>query len=129
MTSPTVPQSVLVYDRIAQNRLKTVLLVIIAIASVVPFVGGISYGAADFLVRNFGPHRHMSKQQEQMLREALTPPARAPGEMTNEFELTFEKEMQKQLDAEARARRSPRRRPWASFRAAPTCSRRGWTNR
>jgi heat shock protein HtpX len=48
--SPAVTQPVLVYDRIAQNRRKTALLIAIAIASIIPFVAAISYAAADMML-------------------------------------------------------------------------------
>jgi heat shock protein HtpX len=40
-----IPQRVLVYDRISQNRTKTVFLVAIALLSIVPFLGAMGWGA------------------------------------------------------------------------------------
>jgi len=50
VTSP-IPQRVLVYDRIAQNRTKTTLLVGIALLSIVPFIGAIGFGVYALLGR------------------------------------------------------------------------------
>lgn len=61
-----LPQPVLVYDRISQNRRKTLLLVAVAILSLIPFVGGISYSAAVWTVSRFG-HHSISQSQEQRL--------------------------------------------------------------
>ncbi len=62
--NPTAP--VLVYDRIAQNRRKTVMLVIIAVLSVVPFVGAISYGVSDFLLSHFSGSRHTRAKYKEL---------------------------------------------------------------
>jgi heat shock protein HtpX len=102
--APAATQSVLVYDRIFQNRVKTAVLVFMAIVSVLPFIGAISYAVSGAIVANFGPHRHMSKQQEQMIREALTQRERQPGELTYDYEREFQREMQNQLDTAARKR-------------------------
>ncbi len=96
--TPPVSRSVLVYDRIAENRRRTVLLVIIAIACVIPFVAAVSFGVADLVAAKFGPHTHMSQAQEQQLRRAIAPRA---GEMRYEFE----RELERRLDQESRARR------------------------
>jgi len=68
-TSPEVTQSVLVYNRIAQNRRKTWLLVAIAIASVVPFVAAVSYGAARVVLSRFGSHHITARQEGQIRRQ------------------------------------------------------------
>jgi len=54
--APTQPvrQSVLVYNRIAQNRRKTWFLVAIAILSIVPFVGGLAWSATRIVLIYFG---------------------------------------------------------------------------
>jgi heat shock protein HtpX len=51
-------QSVLVYDRIAQNRRKTVILVAFAILSILPFIAGVSYAAAEM----FAPARRAASK-------------------------------------------------------------------
>src|SRR5690348_14809317 len=51
-------QSVLVYDRIAQNRRKTVILVAFAILSILPFIAGVSYAAAEM----FAPSRRAASK-------------------------------------------------------------------
>ena len=48
------PQSVLTYCRTSQNRRKTVLMVALALAAVVPFILGLSYGVAGVVVPGFG---------------------------------------------------------------------------
>jgi heat shock protein HtpX len=65
--APTVTEPVLVYDRIAQNRRKTVILVIIAILMIIPFIGGISFGLAQYTVSRFG-HHSISQSEEARLR-------------------------------------------------------------
>jgi heat shock protein HtpX len=50
-------QSVLVYDRIFQNRVKTGILLLIAVLSILPFVAAISYGGSAFITSYFGPRR------------------------------------------------------------------------
>jgi heat shock protein HtpX len=44
--TPSAAEPVLVYNRIAQNRRKTVLLIAMAVASLAPFVLGVSYGTS-----------------------------------------------------------------------------------
>jgi len=90
--STTVTQPVLVYHRIAQNRLKTVLLVAFALLSVVPFVGGISYGTADWFVHQFGHHADVKQIQAKNLKKALD--AAAKGQRTawtEEFDTSLAK--------------------------------------
>jgi len=96
--APTVSQSVLVYDRIAQNRVKTVLLVLVAVGSIVPFVALLSYGAADFVDANFVSHTHRSASREPAPHRSLMP---QPGEMTYEVD----REWQGQSDDLNRTRR------------------------
>ena len=52
-SAPAATQPALVYNRIASNRLKTWLLVAVAIASIVPFVAAAGYGASQVLVSVF----------------------------------------------------------------------------
>jgi heat shock protein HtpX len=87
----TFTQPVLVYDRIAQNRRKTVFLVAVAILSIVPFVAGLSYGAAEWTLQRFG-HRNMSQAQEDRLRTAIT--ARNPGEIRTEYDSAVDRQLE-----------------------------------
>jgi heat shock protein HtpX len=96
--APAVSQSVLVYDRISQNRLRTVLLVAAAVLSVVPFVAALSWGTADWLALNFGPHTHVSRAREKRMREIPEP---RPDRAEHEYEL----EWRQQLDPDAAERR------------------------
>lgn len=66
---PTEP--VLVYTRIAQNRRKTIMLVAIAILSIVPFIGGIAFGAAEYVVTQFGHSMHLSDSEKANLKFAM----------------------------------------------------------
>ena len=100
---PSVTQSVLVYNRIAQNRIKTVLLIFVAIASVLPFVAAISYGVSGFAVATFGPHRQISREHEQMLREAFAG-QHQPGEMSDEYQRDLQREWETRLGQIVRAR-------------------------
>ena len=97
MTTPTVAQSVLVYDRIAQNRRRTLLLVAVALLSIVPFIAVVSWGASDWLVLNFGPHTHLTQRDEQRAREVLDS---LQGPAITEIQ----REMDQQFDRERRAR-------------------------
>ena len=50
-----IAEPVLVYDRIARNRRKTWLLVAFALATLAPFVLGISYTVAAYIVIRISP--------------------------------------------------------------------------
>jgi heat shock protein HtpX len=50
VTSP-IPQRVLVYDRILQNRVKTAFLATVAVLSILPFVAALGWGAYEALGR------------------------------------------------------------------------------
>ncbi len=97
----TAPASVLVYDRIAQNHRKTVLLVVVTIVAIVPFIAALSYGAADLIVQNFAPHRHMSQAQEESMRKAFEP---RPGATHYQFQDQIRAEIDRQFDKERAAR-------------------------
>ncbi|MBZ5624909.1 MAG: M48 family metalloprotease, partial [Acidobacteriia bacterium] len=64
----TTTQPVLVYNRISQNRRKTWLLVVFAVLSIIPFIGGISFSAAAYTVSRFG-HHSISQSDEERLRQ------------------------------------------------------------
>src|SRR5215471_2066911 len=50
----SAPQSALIYDQIPQNRRKTVLLVVCALAIVMAFIFSVSYGIAEVVTSSFG---------------------------------------------------------------------------
>ncbi len=58
-------QPVLVYDRIDQNRFKTIFLVIVAVLLLVPFVGGISYGVYEIAANQFDAHHRQLRFLEE----------------------------------------------------------------
>ena len=86
--STTVNPPALVYNRIAKNRRKTLLLVAITIASVVPFVAFVSYGFSAWLVSQFSPPSHMSHVQETQLRRSAA-----------SYPDAFQQELERQLAA------------------------------
>ena len=90
--APTVTEPVLVYDRIAQNRRKTIFLVVIAILMIIPFIGGIGFGLAEYTVSRFG-RRPMSQAQMDSLRQTLSS-TRVPGEIRTEYDSAVEREVE-----------------------------------
>jgi heat shock protein HtpX len=58
-----VKQQALVYSRIAANRRKSWLLVTLAVLSVVPFVMGISYAGAAYVITKIDPDVHQERVQ------------------------------------------------------------------
>lgn len=68
---PTVTQPVLVYTRIEQNRRKTWLLVAFAVASIIPFVLAVSYGAASIIMYEIGGGAHASRVRSIKLHKEL----------------------------------------------------------
>jgi len=90
----TVTQPVLVYDRIAQNQRKSIFLVIIAILAIVPFVGGLSYGAAEYTIARFG-HHVMSKAEEQRIYQLMT--TREPGALRDEYDSEMDRELKQEF--------------------------------
>lgn len=69
--TPTITQAVLVYTRIEENRRKTWLLVAFAIASIIPFVLAVSYGAATIIMAEVGGRAHASRAQSIKLHKEL----------------------------------------------------------
>ena len=62
----------MVYNRIAQNRRKTWFLVAIAILSIVPFVGGLAWGATRVVLIYFGhsgPYGHVTSPLTQQFQQ------------------------------------------------------------
>lgn len=86
-----VAQSVLVYNRIANNRRKTWLLVAIAVASIIPFVSAAGYGAARTVLTYFGHHTHLSAVQE---RQVLNRLDRYPAEFRAQVRREFDRRME-----------------------------------
>jgi heat shock protein HtpX len=56
VVTSTVSQQALVYNRISGNQQKIVLLIVLAVASFLPFVFGVSIGFANGYVYQFGNH-------------------------------------------------------------------------
>jgi heat shock protein HtpX len=103
--SPAVSQAVIVYNRIAQNHRRTLLLVVFAIASVVPFVLAASWGFSELVVSHAGGHSHMSLAQETRLRDALNSyHSEIQGQVHYQFDSEVEREWRRELD-ELRAAR------------------------
>src|SRR5579871_1562541 len=93
--TPTVTQSVLVYDRIAQNRRKTVFLVAIAILSIVPFIAGLSYLAAQWTLSQLGHHVISSDIDERLQKSLAAQPP--PGSVRTEYDSAVEREIEADL--------------------------------
>src|SRR5450432_48989 len=88
--APAVTQSVLVYNRIANNRRKTWLLVAIAIASIVPFVASAGYGATRVVFSFFVHRTHLSAVQQQRVLDRID---RYPAEYREQVRADFERRM------------------------------------
>jgi Zn-dependent protease with chaperone function len=89
-----VAQSVLVYNRIAQNRRQTFFLLAAAILSLIPFLAAASYGVTQVIVFQFTPYPQTSPATEEELRNAL------PADRRD----IFEADLNRQLEAQRRAR-------------------------
>ena len=87
-------QSVLVYNRIAQNRRQTFLLVAVAILSLVPFLAAASYGVTQLVVFRFTPYPQTSPARQEALRKAL------PADRRD----VFEADLNRRLEVQRRAR-------------------------
>jgi len=97
--TPTQPitQPVLVYNRIAQNRRRTVLLVGLSIAALIPFIVGISFGVTFAIMRQLGPSP--SRARAQIAREeAYYKQLRAQlgDDYRDEFDAAIEKRIRKE---------------------------------
>ncbi|MBS1856743.1 MAG: M48 family metallopeptidase [Acidobacteria bacterium] len=86
------PEPVLVYDRIAHNRRKTWLLVALALASLAPFVWGISWVAAVGVVARVSPEARRARQSAG--REAyLLKQLQASGRERTEYDVALENQL------------------------------------
>jgi heat shock protein HtpX len=89
-SAPAITQSVLVYNRIANNRRKTWLLVAIAIASIVPFVAAAAFGATQVVFSYFVHRTHISAfspaQQERIQARIDEYPAEYRAQIRADFE-------------------------------------------
>ena len=63
-----VTQPVLVYNRIAQNQRKTLILVAVAVLSILPFVAALSYGFSAWFVAQFDRHHTTAANEIRMER-------------------------------------------------------------
>lgn len=93
MTPPiAVSQPVLVYTRIAQNRRKTLLLVALSIAALVPFVVGISYLVSFGIMREVSPSPKAARARiahEDAYYQQVRP--QIPNGERDEFDARFER--------------------------------------
>ena len=89
-----MPQSVLVYHRIAQNRRQIFLLLAVAILSLIPFLVATAYGVTQLVVFRFTPFPQTSPGREEELRRAL------PADRRD----LFEANLNRRLESERRAR-------------------------
>jgi heat shock protein HtpX len=89
-SSPAVTPSAPVYNRIANNRRKTWLLVAMAIVSIVPFVASAAYGATHVVFSFFVHRTHLGAAQQQ---QALDRISRYPAEYREQIRAQFERRM------------------------------------
>ena len=89
-----MPQSILVYNRIAQNRRQTFLLLAVAVLSLTPFLAAVGYGVTQLVVFRFTPFPQTSPAREEELRKAL------PADRRD----LFEANLNRRLESERRAR-------------------------
>ena len=114
MSSEPVSQPVLVYSRIVQNRLKTVVLVILAIALTIPFVTAVSFGVSEFVVAWFGPRTAIGRTNEDGMRRA---PSRHRGSARPETALSGTGDRQSEIQVRAmQERREKDEEAMAGFR-------------
>jgi heat shock protein HtpX len=79
-------QPVLVYTRIAHNRLKTWLLMAFAILSIIPFVLAVSYGVSTIIISETGGRAHVEREREiRMHKEMADLSLEVGGEHTDEI--------------------------------------------
>jgi len=109
MAPTTVKQNVLVYDRIDQNRRKTILLVAIAILSVIPFVAAVSYGAADWTLAQFG-HRSISQAEADDLQRVIA--SQRAEEIRTEEDAQIEQQVRANIEKLRQARIENERLKW-----------------
>jgi heat shock protein HtpX len=99
--APAVIQSALVYNRVVANRLRTWLLVAVAIAAIVPFVAAVSYGATwtvfGYFDRPAAPVNTISAAQERQIRARIE-------EYPEEYRERIREHFERRLAAERAAR-------------------------
>jgi len=93
---PPVTQPVLVYNRIAQNRRKSILLVALAVVMTIPFLIAVSFGVSELFVAQFAP-RTGSRAAEDGLRRALAL-RRNSAEPETEYSRELDRQLQLQFD-------------------------------
>jgi heat shock protein HtpX len=103
MSAPAFARPVLVYNRIAQNRRKTVLLVALSILVLVPFVAGISYLAALGIMNQVSPsaagdHQALAEEEAYYLEMEQ----QLPEEMRAEYDARWVAPIRKQRATLAR---------------------------
>jgi heat shock protein HtpX len=110
-TITPVTQPVLVYDRIAQNRLQTVLLVALTIALTIPFITAMSYGVSEVVVSQLGGGDALRLARERAIERTLTKYRQGNGSATEYGRL-----MQSQLEQDLATLRSENGRSQSAFR-------------
>jgi heat shock protein HtpX len=94
-------QPVLVYTRIAHNRLKTWLLVAFAIASIIPFVLAVSYAVSTVIISEVGGRAHVDRVREiRMHEEMANLSSEVDGQYTDEIrakEMALRREDEREL--------------------------------
>ncbi|HEY2016123.1 MAG TPA: M48 family metalloprotease [Bryobacteraceae bacterium] len=105
---------VLVYDRIAQNRRKTVLLVALTVFLTIPFVAAVSFGVSETMLRQFGPHPRMSRAAEKNMQSALDAYRRS-GQAESEYNRALGLDLERQIH-EIQAERQQQEAATAGFR-------------
>ncbi len=96
-TTIPVTQPVLVYDRIAQNRRKTILLVALTVILTIPFVGALSYGVSEVIVSQFGGVQAANMARERALQRTLSR-YRTGGRASSEYGRRVENELELDLE-------------------------------
>ncbi|MGA2269087.1 MAG: M48 family metalloprotease [Bryobacteraceae bacterium] len=85
--------------RIARNRRRTLLLAVLATASLVPFVLAVSFGFSAFVVSQAGGHSHQSLAREIDLGEALRSyHSEIHGQLHHQSDPDLEKQWRRELD-------------------------------
>jgi heat shock protein HtpX len=101
---PAGPHGVPLFDRIVGNRIRTVIVFLAAIASVLPLIAGIGYATSTFVVMCGGWHEHTTRPQEADMQSELAALEAQPAEVTTEPQRLRIKSLQGQLQGMAQLR-------------------------
>jgi len=83
----TVTQTGLFYSRISGNQQKIVLLIVLAVASFLPFIFGISIGFANGYVYQFGTHPNHRNVRAQVVKDGFKGADKIEGEFQRRIEV------------------------------------------